>query len=181
MYFRKKQSGGRVYLQIVESRRTGDKVRQQVIATSGRLDELTASRQLERLLRSWARFAARALVLEAVRDAPSLAVSVRRIGPGLVFERLWTETGCRAVLEELGGARRHGFELERAVFVTVLHRLMGGGSDRAAERWRDDYQIAGVDGVELHQLDRAMAWLGEALPKASRRARHHSRRAASRT
>ena len=164
MYFRKKQSGGRVYLQIVESRRTGDKVRQQVIATLGRLDELTASGQLERLLRSGARFAARALVLEAVRDAPSLAVSVRRIGPGLVFERLWTETGCRAVLEELGGARRHGFELERAVFVTMLHRLMGGGSDRAAERWREDYRIAGADGVELHQLYRAMAWLGEALP-----------------
>jgi hypothetical protein len=164
MYFRKKQSGGRVYLQIVESRRTGDQVRQQVIATLGRLDELTASGQLERLIRSGARFAARALVLEAVREAPSPAVSVRRIGPGLVFERLWTEAGCRAVLEELGGARRYGFDLERAVFVTVLHRLMGGGSDRAAERWREDYRIAGADGLELHQLYRAMAWLGEALP-----------------
>lgn len=88
MYFRKKQSGGRVYLQIVESRRTGDQVRQQVIATLGRLDQLTASGQLERLLRSGARFAAHALVLEAAREEPSLAVSVRRIGPGLVFERL---------------------------------------------------------------------------------------------
>ena len=29
MYFRKKQSGGRVYLRIVENRRTGDQVRQQ--------------------------------------------------------------------------------------------------------------------------------------------------------
>jgi hypothetical protein len=26
------------------------------------------------------------------------AVSVRRIGPGLVFERLWDETGCRTAL-----------------------------------------------------------------------------------
>jgi hypothetical protein len=67
MYFRKKQSGGRVYLQIVESRRTGDQVRQQVIATLGRLDTLTASGQLERLIRSGARFAAQALVLEAPR------------------------------------------------------------------------------------------------------------------
>jgi hypothetical protein len=61
MYFRKKQSGGRVYLQIVESRRIGDRVRQQVIATLGRFDELAASGQLERLLRSGARFAAQAL------------------------------------------------------------------------------------------------------------------------
>ena len=33
MYFRKKTSGGRAYLQIVESRREGAAVRQQVIAT----------------------------------------------------------------------------------------------------------------------------------------------------
>ena len=164
MYFRKKQSGGRVYLQIVESRRTGDQVRQQVIATLGRLDQLAATGQLERLLRSGARFAAQALMLAAARDEPKLAVSVRRIGPGLVFERLWTETGCRAVIAELADGRHHGFDLERAIFLTVLHRLMGGGSDRAAERWREDYRIENTDGIELHQLYRAMAWLGEALP-----------------
>jgi hypothetical protein len=56
MYFRRKQSQGRFYLQIVESHRTGDQVRQRVIATLGRLDELEASGQLDRLLRSGARF-----------------------------------------------------------------------------------------------------------------------------
>jgi hypothetical protein len=50
------------------------------------------------------------------------------------------------------------------VFFTVLHRLMGGGSDRAADRWREDYRITGTDRIELHQLCRAMAWLGEVLP-----------------
>jgi len=59
MYFRRKTSSGRAYLQIVESRRDGDQVRQQVIATLGRFDE-QASGQLERLLRSGARFAAKA-------------------------------------------------------------------------------------------------------------------------
>ena len=52
MYFRKKTSGGRAYLQIVESRREGAAVRQQVIATLGRIDELRASGQLERLCQS---------------------------------------------------------------------------------------------------------------------------------
>ncbi len=52
MYFRKKASGGRAYLQIVESRREGAAVRQQVIATLGRVEDLQASGQLERLLRS---------------------------------------------------------------------------------------------------------------------------------
>jgi IS5 family transposase len=41
-------------------------------------------------------------------------------------------------------------------------RLFGGGSDRAADRWREDYAVAGIDG--LAHLYRAMAWLGEELP-----------------
>ncbi|HYY59820.1 MAG TPA: IS1634 family transposase [Burkholderiales bacterium] len=168
MYFRKKTSAGRVYLQIVESRRTGDQVRQHVIATLGRWDELEASGQLERLLRSGARFAEKALVLGAAQEATA---EVRRIGPALVFERLWTESGCRAAIDELAGRRKHGFDLERAVFLTVLHRLFGGGSDRAADRWREDYRITGVDALELHHLYRAMAWLGEALPETEQNGR----------
>jgi hypothetical protein len=164
MYFRKKVSGGRVYLQIAESRRVGGRVRQRVVATLGRLDELEASGQMERLLRSGARFATRAMVLTAARDDPT--ATVRRIGPALVFERLWAETGGHAVIEELARARKHDFALERAIFLTVLHRLMGGGSDLAADRWRADYRIAGVEALELHHLYRAMAWLGEALPDA---------------
>jgi hypothetical protein len=97
MYFRKKISGGRVYLQIAESRRVGGQVRQRVVVTLGRLDALQASGQLERLVRSGARFAARALVVTAAQDDPTAAV--RRIGPALVFERLWAETGCRAVID----------------------------------------------------------------------------------
>ena len=164
MYFRRKTSGGRAYLQIVESRREGDQVRQQVIATLGRVDELQASGQLERLLRSGARFAAKAMVLSTGFDDDAAKIAVRRIGPALVFERLWEETGCRAVIADLAGVRGHKFALERAVFLTVLHRLFVSGSDRAADRWREDYAIAGVEGLDLHHLYRAMAWLGEELP-----------------
>ena len=76
---------------------------------------------------------------------------------------MWEETGCRKVVEDLAGARKHDFALERAVFLTVLHRLFAGGSDRAADRWREDYRIEGVEGLDLHHLYRAMAWLGEEL------------------
>ncbi|HXZ14517.1 MAG TPA: hypothetical protein VEH77_00830, partial [Roseiarcus sp.] len=48
-------------------RREGAAVRQQVIATLGRIEDLQESGQLERLLRSGARFADKAIVL----DAPS--------------------------------------------------------------------------------------------------------------
>jgi hypothetical protein len=164
MYFRKKTSEGRAYLQIVHSRREGAAVRQQVIATLGRIDELQASGQLERLLRSGARFADKAIVLDALNRGEAKVVATRRIGPALAFERVWEETGCRAVIERLASARKHDFSLERATFLTVLHRLFCGGSDRAADRWREDYRIEGIEDIELHHLYRAMAWLGEELP-----------------
>ena len=163
MYFRRKTSAGRAYLQIVESRREGDQVRQQVIATLGRFEDLRASGQLERLVRSGARFTAKSMMLSAAANDAAIKIAVHRIGPALVFERLWEETGCRAAIADLAGKRGHKFTLERAVFLTVLHRLFVSGSDRAADRWRADYAIAGVEGLDLHHLYRAMAWLGEQL------------------
>src|SRR5580698_910204 len=156
-------SGGRTCLQIVENRRDDGAVRQQVIATLGRLEDLRQSGQLERLLRSGARFADKAIVVGAVADGEATTSPARRIGAALVFGRLWEETGCRAVVESLAGSRRHDFPLERAVFLSVLHRLFSGGSDRAADRWRQDCRIEGVEGLDLHHLYRAMAWLGEEL------------------
>jgi len=56
MFFRRKRSGRRVYLQLVENRWEEGGSRQRVIATLGRLDELQRTGQLERLIRSGARF-----------------------------------------------------------------------------------------------------------------------------
>jgi len=44
---------------------------------------------LERLLRAGARFAAKTLMLSAATHDTTIKIAVRRIGPGLVFERLW--------------------------------------------------------------------------------------------
>jgi hypothetical protein len=103
------------------------------------------------------------MVLSAASDDET-KIAVRRIGPALLFERLWEETGCRIVITDLAGERGHKFAVERAVFLTVLHRLFVSGSDRAADRWREDYAITGVETLDLHHLYRAMAWLGEELP-----------------
>ena len=119
MYFRRKTSAGRAYLQIVESRRDGDQVRQQVIATLGRFDELQASGQLERLVRSGARFAAKAMVLSAASNDAALKIAVRRIGPALVFDRLWEESGCRAVIKEFAGQRKTAIEAKAARQTTI--------------------------------------------------------------
>ena len=165
MFFRTKTSGPRSYLQVVENRWEGGRTRQRVIATLGRLDHLQQSGQLDALLASGARLAQSVLLLSAHAQGRLPTITTRRIGPGLVFERLWQQTGCRRVIERLLDGRRFGFDVERAIFLTVLHRLFAPGSDRAADRWKADYQIEGCDGLQLHHLYRAMAWLGEGLPE----------------
>ncbi len=85
------------------------------------------------------------------------------IGPALVFERLWKELGIGDVIKEVGSGREYQFDLERAIFLTVLHRLFSPGSDRAAEKWKQDFAIRGTEDIELHQLYRAMGWIGEPI------------------
>lgn len=163
MFVRTKTSGNYQYLQIVRNERVEGRVRQQVVATLGRLDVLQASGQLDGLLCSCARFAQEVSVLDAYQRQELPAATLVKIGPPLVFERLWRELGLPVILAELLAGRRYEFAVERAVFVTVLHRLMVSGSDRAAEQWYREYAIAGAEGLQLHHLYRAMAWLGEEL------------------
>jgi hypothetical protein len=167
MFFRLKPSGPRTYLQIVENRREDGAHRQHVIATIGRAEELAASGALAALLASGARLCDQVMLLSALGgDADGPRLSTRRIGGPLLFGRLWEETGCRAVIEGLLAGRGFEFDVERAIFATVLHRLFASGSDRACERWLEDYAIPGTDGLALHHLYRAMAWLGEELDAA---------------
>lgn len=161
MFFRVKKSQKRSYLQIVENRRENGRVKQRVIATLGRLEQLQESGRLDALLHSGARFAEAVLLVSAHAKGELPALSTRRIGAAKIFERLWYETGCREVIEALLRARRFEIPVERTLFLTVLHRLLSLGSDRSAERWREDYAIADLEGIELHHLYRAMAWLGE--------------------
>src|SRR5262250_3390802 len=95
MFFRVKPSGPRRYLQLVENFWDGGRTKQRVLATLGRLDHLQASGQLDALLASGARFAQQALLLSAQANGQLPTVTTRRIGPPLIFERLWQQTGCQ--------------------------------------------------------------------------------------
>jgi transposase len=47
-----------------------------------------------------------------------------------------------------------------------LHRLFASGSDRSCLLvWKQDQEIPGTEMIALHQVYRAMAWLGETLPQ----------------
>ena len=168
MFARIKKSGPYEYLQIVENRREGKKTLQRVIATVGRLDRLRQQGEIEPLVRSLSRFSEKVLlVLSGQSD--DLHAAAKKIGPALIFERLWKELGIGQVLRGLLSQRKFEFDVERAVFLSVLHRLFVSGSDRSCDKWHRDYVLQGVEGLSLHHLYRAMAFLGEELDDQSDR------------
>jgi len=163
LFVRTQTNGSRTYLLIVDNQWVDGKVKQRVLFRLGRLDQLLAEGRLDALVQSLGRFSQKLAVLGAQARGESVAARSSRIGPALIFQRLWQACSVGDVLKRLLRHRRFEFSVERAVFLTVLHRLFAPGSDRAAEKWKDDYTIPGVAGLGLDHLYRAMAWLGEEL------------------
>lgn len=161
MFARVKTSGKYQYLQIVENRKENGKVKQRVIATIGRLDQLQAKDRVETLVRSLSRFSENTLLILSGKS--EISADAVKIGPSIIFERLWQETGIKKAIERLLRGRRFEFDVERAIFLTVLHRLMVSGSDRFCQRWRRDYHINATEPLDLHHLYRAMTFLGEPI------------------
>ena len=159
MFVRIKKSGNNQYLQIVENRKIKGKVVQRVISTIGRLDRLNEKGDIETLVRSLSRFSEKVLLVLSGKS--EVSCQSKKIGPALIFERLWQELGINKVLGHVLDKRFFSFDVERALFLTVLHRLFVSGSDRYCDKWRRDLIIEGVDDLSLHHLYRAMAFLGE--------------------
>jgi hypothetical protein len=101
MFIRAKKRGNRTYLQIVENERHEAKVVQHVKMTLGRLDLLEESGLLDSLLRSGLRFSNKLQILDAHAKGATTTTSTRKIGPALLFERLWKECGIATVIKSL--------------------------------------------------------------------------------
>lgn len=161
MFARIKKSGKYQYLQIVENKKEQGKVKQRVIATVGRMDQLHDKDRVETLIRSLAKFSEKSLLILSGKS--DIKADSLTIGPTLIFQRLWEESGIQDVIRHLLAGRKFEFDVERAIFLTVLHRLMTSGSDRHCDRWKRDYLIPGTEELELHHLYRAMTFLGESI------------------
>jgi transposase len=161
MFVRVKKIGPYEYLYLVENAREGGRHVQRVIKALGRRDEIENSDLLDGLIASAARHSRRSIVLSRFYRGELAELRRRSIGPNLVFGRLWEETGCREVLQRHLRGRQFGFDAERAIYLTVLHRLMVSGSDRHARTWRETVELPGTDSLTLDHAYKAMAWLGE--------------------
>ena len=161
MFFRTKKVKEYEYLQIVESYRDGGKGRQKVLLTIGNLEELRISGKLDSLLESGARFSKKLAMLTEHKAGNSKPVKCLHIGAELIFGRLWKDLGIREAIKQTLDGRKYQFDIERAIYHTVIHRLFESGSDRSSLVWRETISLSGTEGIDLQHLYRAMGYLGE--------------------
>ena len=114
MFARVKKSGKYQYLQIVENRKEKGKVKQRVIATVGRMDQLQARGRVETLIRSLSRFSERTMLV--LSGNSEVLADAKKIGPALIFERLWERTGIKDAIKKALNGRSFKFDVERAIF-----------------------------------------------------------------
>ena len=163
MFVRVKRSGRNgaayEYLQIVESFRDEGKVRQRLLATLGRRDQLVASGELDALVHSLAKYSEKLRVVERVRTQGLQAHVARAWGPALVFERLWRKQGLPDLLGRLAQGREFEFDVERVAFALALQRLCSPGSDLQGSAWLRTVECPGFDAIELQHLYRTVGFL----------------------
>ena len=152
--FKNKDGSTRTYLQLVESAREGDRVRQKVIANLGRLDQLRQDGQLERLVEGFGRYTQLTLVKEKAAELKT--GRDREWGPALVFSALWDRLGVGPIVRDLAGGTEMEFDVDAALFAMALNRLTDPCSKLGVSRWADTVYCPSFEGLELQHYYRAL-------------------------
>lgn len=149
------------YLQVVETRRERGRVTQHLIANFGRLDEVVASGDLDRVIEGLVAHSQTLQLIQRYRGGALQATSDKVWGPVLIFERLWEDLELPALLRRLVRRRRLAFDFERVVFALVLQRILAPGSDRAGVKWAETVHARGFETLRLPHYYRALRVLWE--------------------
>lgn len=157
MYTRLTRSGGRTYLQIVESFRTGTRVRQRVVANLGRLDQLK-DKDLDPLINGLNRALGRSSEAAPVIEYGTALAH----GDLFALHQLWGELGLAEALKRALRSARRGFDAEALVRAMVFNRLCAPDSKLGCLEWLDTVAMPGLTEKPSHDhLLRAMDALAE--------------------
>src|SRR6202020_2701605 len=94
MFVREKRIGRYVYVYLVETVPEDGQIKQRIIRNLGRKEDVERRGALDRLVRSAARLAQRSMILSLMDEGSVPALRCKRLGPPLLFERLWRDSGC---------------------------------------------------------------------------------------
>lgn len=153
MFVRINESGGRRYLQVVESyRNEAGKPRHRVVANLGRIDGMEDG-HLDALIRGLCRAAGRdePTKLE-VTHAPA-----RAFGDVFALHALWTDLGFDRALGRALRSGKRKLDVEALVRAMVFNRLCDPASKLGCLRWLDTVAMPAMpEGVTHQHLLRAM-------------------------
>ena len=155
MFTRISRSGGRSYLQLVESFRENGKVKQRMVASLGRLDEVKVKALISDLERSIGIKPA-APEQSVTATLPISFASARAYGDLYALQCLWQELGLGAALNRSLRSSRRQFDAEALIRTMVFNRLADPRSKLGLLDWLDRVEIPGVTTVTHQQLLRAM-------------------------
>lgn len=157
MYTRLTRSGGRTYLQIVESFRQEGAVRQRVVANLGRLDQLQG-KDLDPLINGLNRALGR-----SAEPAPKVEYdSALAYGDLFALQQLWAELGLGDALRRALRSSRRAFDAEALVRTMVFNRLCAPDSKLGCLEWLDTVAMPGISEKPSHDhLLRCMDALAE--------------------
>lgn len=149
------------YLQIVENTRVNGKVRQRVICTLGRLDQLQEEGQLERLVEGIVRFKKEQALMLQAEDTLCVEWS-KELGLDLVFRRIWEQCGLKEIIEAKVSKTKVEFNVAEAVFGMVLNRLSDPMSKLGVAGWAaNDVYDPRFEELKLWHYYRALDFLSE--------------------
>lgn len=153
-----KNAAGQAYYYLVENYRDQGKVRQRMLLSLGRVGE----DRIEELAAAISRHKEMFTILSLAKEISTNETFI--LGPLLVLQRVFQESGIDAVLESL--SRQHpqlGFDLRALVFTMVAARFVKPCSKlKVYEHWQNRlYPKMVVRDIELHQLYRTLDVLHE--------------------
>ena len=159
MYTRITRTGGRSYLQLVESYRTETGgVRQRVVANLGRLDQLEP-KDLEPLISGLNRAIGRT---RSDAFTPEYE-SAKAYGDVYLLQQLWQQLGFAKVIRRALRSSRRNFDVEAAVRAMVFNRLCAPDSKLGCLDWLETVSIPDIPADLSHDhLLRAMDSLNDA-------------------
>ena len=141
--FTRKNGTQKTYLYLVEARRFKDpnnpkksKVRQVTIASLGEQEKFQD--KIPQVLQHLIKYSKEKLeLLDLAQDLnPDEALE---FGPKIIFERIWSDLGLGKIINKLQRKTKHQFNLEQALFSSVLNRIVEPKSELATcNLWADN-------------------------------------------
>jgi transposase len=150
------------YLQLAENVWNPERRRSEarVLLNCGRADHPEVTERLRRLARSILRRCSADEIVSAAGGEWRL-VCAWPYGDVYALDALWQRLGIGEVIRAQSGARRLGFDVERALFAMVANRCCAPCSKLYCwEQWlKEEVRIAGTQELSLQHLYRAMDFL----------------------